>query len=272
MTSPSVRRAAVAGSFYPADPRALHAAVGELLACAVPLESILPPKALIVPHAGYIYSGPVAAAAYSTLLPVRDRIRRVVLLGPNHRVALRGMALPSALAFDTPLGEVPVDRESWLALQGEAEVVVDDKPHALEHSLEVHLPFLQSVLEHFSVIPLVVGAVAPRSVARVIERLWDGPETLIVVSSDLSHYHSYIQAQRCDNATTQQILELDPTLNHEQACGATPVNGLLIAAARHGLAPHLLDLRNSGDTSGDRQRVVGYTSIALCEEAGHVRH
>lgn len=272
MAVASIRPAAVAGMFYPSDPRVLHAQVGDYLAKAVPMEDIPPPKALVVPHAGYVYSGPVAASGYACLGEMRSVIRRVVLLGPNHRVPLAGMALPASLTFDTPLGPVEVDREAWLTLQGRPDVVVDDRPHDREHSLEVHLPFLQTVLERFTLIPLVVGQAPAEAVASLLESVWGGAETLIVVSSDLSHYHPYRQAQSCDRATVDQILGLRSDLDHQQACGATPVNGLLLAARRHHLEPHLLDLRNSGDTSGDRQRVVGYASVGFCERAPLVRH
>jgi MEMO1 family protein len=272
MANASIRHPAVAGMFYPSDPRALQSQVGEYLAQAVPLELIPPPKALVLPHAGYVYSGPVAATGYAALAALRSVIRRVILLGPNHRVALTGMALPASLIFQTPLGPVEVDREHWLALQDRPGVVVDDRPHDLEHSLEVHLPFLQTVLERFTLTPLVVGQAGAESVADLLDTVWGGPETLIVVSSDLSHYHPYHQARRCDQATAEQILSLKGGLDHQQACGATPVNGLLLAARRHGLEPHLLDLRNSGDTAGDRQRVVGYASIGFCEGAPRVRH
>lgn len=272
MANASIRHPAVAGMFYPSDPRALHSQLEEFLSRAVPLEVTPPPKALVLPHAGYIYSGPVAATGYAALKALREVVRRVILLGPNHRVALRGMALPASLTFATPLGPVEVDREHWLTLQDHPDVVVDDRPHQLEHSLEVHLPFLQAVLERFVLTPLVVGEASAESVASVLETVWGGPETLIVVSSDLSHYHTYIQAQRCDRATTEQILSLRGGLDHEQACGATPVNGLLLTARRHHLEPHLLDLRNSGDTSGDRQRVVGYASISFCERTPLVSH
>lgn len=273
MANASVRAAAVAGSFYPADPDTLHMQLTEMLGAAMPLETLAaPPKALIVPHAGYMYSGPVAATAYSSLGATREQIRRVVLLGPCHRIAVRGMALPASLQFDTPLGALEVDRDHWQALQRDPDVIVSDAAHALEHSLEVQLPFLQTTLEHFTLIPILVGMADPAAVARVLETLWGGPETLIVVSSDLSHYQTYQQAGWCDRASIEQILRLDPHLDHQQACGATPVNGLMIAAERHGLQPHLLDLRNSGDTAGDRNRVVGYASVAFCEEPRHARH
>jgi AmmeMemoRadiSam system protein B len=268
MAQVSRRLPAVAGQFYPGDPRVLHTQVTELLSAAASVEAVPPPKAVIAPHAGYIYSGPVAASAYAAIAPLRGTVRRVVLLGPAHRMAVRGFALPAAQSFATPLGEVPVSRDDWVALQARADVEVDDRPHALEHALEVHLPFLQSVLDSFTLVPLLVGDASPEAVAEVLEALWGGAETLIVVSSDLSHYRSYHQAQLCDRATVDHILELRPELDHQQACGATPVNGLLRVAARHGLQPHLLDLRNSGDTAGDRSRVVGYASIAFCEGPG----
>ncbi len=265
MDTPTVRPPAVAGQFYPQDDRVLSTQVAEMLSAAVPLEVIPAPKAIIVPHAGYIYSGPVAASAYAALAPLRARIRRVVLLGPTHRMAVPGFALPAAQAFMTPLGAIPVSRPDWLALQARDDVIVDDRPHALEHSLEVQLPFLQMVLEGFELLPLLVGDADDEAVAEVLDSLWGGPETLIVVSSDLSHYHPYRHAQRCDRATVDQVLALKAGLDHGQACGATPVNGLVLAARAHLLHPHLLDLRNSGDTAGDRASVVGYASIAFCE-------
>lgn len=274
MAIASVRPAAVAGQFYPADERVLRMQVADLLATAVPLEQAPPPKAIIVPHAGYVYSGAVAANAYRALAGLRGQIRRVVMLGPTHRVAIRGFALPAAQVFSTPLGEVPVSRADWLALQARDDVRVDDQPHAFEHCLEVQLPFLQTVLDSFSLVPILVGDAAADAVAELIEALWGGPETLIVISSDLSHYLPYRQAQWIDRSTVEQIVALQPGIGHEQACGATPVNGLLLAARRHGLQPLLLDLRNSGDTAGDRSRVVGYASIAFCEPeaSNHVRH
>lgn len=274
MANASVRPAAVAGQFYPADERVLRIQLAEMLASAVPLEQVAPPKAIVVPHAGYMYSGPVAASAYRALAPLRGQIRRVVMLGPTHRVAVRGFSLPAAQAFMTPLGEVPLSRADWLALQARDDVRVDDLPHALEHCLEVQLPFLQMVLDRFTLVPLLVGDADDESVAELIEALWGGPETLIVISSDLSHYLSYRQAQWIDRSTADQVIALRAGLNHEQACGATPLNGLLLAARRQHLQPHLLDLRNSGDTAGDRTRVVGYASIAFCEPEpdAHARH
>jgi AmmeMemoRadiSam system protein B len=224
---------------------------------------------MIVPHAGYIYSGPVAAMVYARLRSAAARIERVVLLGPVHRVPVRGLALPAASAFATPLGTVPVDLEAVRRLAGLPQVCVSANAHALEHSLEVQLPFLQAVLEKFAVVPLAVGDASAEEVAEVIDRLWGGEETLIVVSSDLSHYLSYSDAQAVDRATAQAILELRTNISHEQACGGTPVNGLLLVAQRRGLVPELVDLRNSGDTAGDKSRVVGYGAFAFTEPAAH---
>jgi hypothetical protein len=261
----TTRPAAVAGAFYPADPAVLARDVAALLDRArARLEPGEPaPKAIIAPHAGYIYSGPVAATVYSRLAPLAGRIRRVVLLGPAHRVAVRGLALPGAAAFDTPLGGVCVDDEAHALLQGLPQVVVSREAHALEHSLEVHLPFLQKMLGDFKLIPLVVGRAAAEEVAQVLDHLWGGDETLVVVSSDLSHYLSYAQAQATDRDTARLILNRQPTLDPHQACGAAPANGLLVVAARRGLGARLLDLRNSGDTAGDRSRVVGYGSFGF---------
>lgn len=261
----SIRHPAVAGLFYPSDQAALAAQVDSMLkAVRVTVPS---PKALIVPHAGYSYSGPVAASGYASLRGLAGRVRRVVLLGPVHRVPVRGLALPGVEAFATPLGIVPVDAAAVSELAALPQVTVSAAAHAAEHSLEVHLPFLQQVFGDFSLVPLAVGDATPAQVAEVLERLWGGPETLLVVSSDLSHYLPYEAARRADRATLERILELQPVLDHQQACGATPINGLLVCARRHGLTPRLLDLRNSGDTAGDRQRVVGYVSVAF-QEAG----
>ncbi len=260
-----IRPAAVAGAFYPGDPAVLLTTVRELLAevGAQAAAGPVAPKAIIAPHAGYVYSGPVAATVYARLAPLRDRVRRVVLLGPAHRVAFHGLALPGATAFATPLGQVPIDLKAADALRDLPQVLVSPQAHALEHSLEVHLPFLQAVLGAFELVPLVVGRATPEEVAEVLDRLWGGDETLIVVSSDLSHYLDYAQAQATDRDTARQILSASPTLDPHQACGAAPVNGLLVAASRRGLDPRLLDLRNSGDTAGDRSRVVGYASFAF---------
>ena len=274
MAIASVRPAALAGQFYPREERVLRMQITEMLAAALPLEHAITPKAIIVPHAGYIYSGGVAAYAYRTLAAVREQVRRVVVLGPAHRAAVRGFVLPAAQAFSTPLGEVPLSRIDWLMLQARGDVYVDDQPHAQEHCIEVQLPFLQTMLGSFSMVPILVGDASDDSVAEVLEALWGGPETLIVISSDLSHYLPYRQAQWTDRSTVDQVLELRPGISHQQACGATPVNGLLLAAQRRLLKPQLLDLRNSGDTAGDRSRVVGYASLVFSEPeaTAHARH
>ncbi|MDH5285553.1 MAG: AmmeMemoRadiSam system protein B [Betaproteobacteria bacterium] len=263
----SIRPPAVAGLFYAGTPRALRRELDDALAQARPASLPAPPKALIVPHAGYVYSGPIAATAYACLDAVRGHVRRVVLLGPCHRVAVRGLALPRAEAFETPLGTVPLDQGAMRALAGLPQVVLSDAAHAHEHSLEVQLPFLQTRLGEFALVPLAVGDASAAEVAEVIERLWGGDETLVVVSSDLSHYHRYDDARSIDAATVRAILAGDSGLDHEQACGATPIAGLLEVARRRGLVPQLLDLRNSGDTAGDRARVVGYAAIAFCPPA-----
>jgi len=260
-----MRAAAVAGQFYPGAPTALAAEVRAHLANAHmrPARGIALPKALIVPHAGYVYSGAIAGTAYARLAGGRETIRRVVLLGPTHRVPVRGLAVPTVRAFATPLGAVDVDREGCAVALALPQVRESDAAHAFEHSLEVQLPFLQQVLGGFRVVPFAVGDATPAEVAEVIERLWGGPETLIVVSSDLSHYLGYADARATDRATADAILALSAELDHRQACGATPINGFLLAARRHGLRPELLDLRNSGDTAGDKARVVGYAAFAF---------
>ena len=257
----TARPAAVAGLFYPEDAARLARDIAGLLAQAPGGDGCV--KALIAPHAGYPYSGPTAARAYRLLETRRAWIRRVVLLGPAHRVFLEGMAVPSVEAFSTPLGEVPVDRAAVARALELPGVQVRDDAHAAEHSLEVHLPFLQSVLDHFEVVPVVVGVCPARDVAALLDVLWGGDETLIVVSSDLSHFHAYEDARRLDAETTAHIEARQATLGPEDACGAFAVNGLLLAAQAHGLDVRTLDVRNSGDTAGDRQRVVGYGAYAL---------
>jgi len=261
---PDVRPAAVAGMFYPEDARELADEVAAYLDCTGEAPQAPGfPKALIVPHAGYVYSGPIAASAYDLLRPARGIVRRVVVLGPCHRVPVRGLALPRASAFATPLGRIPVDADALRAIRDLPQVVESAATHAGEHALEVQLPFLQRVLGEFSLVPLVVGDSAPGDVAEVLDRLWGGAETLLVISSDLSHYHAYDSAREIDRDTVRAILDFDAGITHEQACGATPVAGMLIAAKCKGLATRLLDCRNSGDTAGDRHRVVGYASFAL---------
>jgi MEMO1 family protein len=261
-TLDSVRPAAVAGLFYPGAPTVLARDVDDALARA---RQVSPgrPKALIVPHAGYVYSAQVAAAAYACLRSSSATIKRVVILGPCHRIPLAGLALPSARAFATPLGRVPLDAAATEAISALPQVVCSDAAHAREHALEVQLPFLQRLLGSFSIVPLAVGDATADEVAEVLERLWGGPETLVVISSDLSHYHGYDEARRRDQATVGAILRLDPAIDHEQACGATPIAGLLSVAKRRGLVPKLVGLCNSGDTAGDKQRVVGYAAFAF---------
>ncbi|MEJ2344739.1 MAG: AmmeMemoRadiSam system protein B [Gammaproteobacteria bacterium] len=252
-----VRYPAVAGMFYPEDPAALRRMVREFLDAAPTSAPV--PKALIVPHAGYVYSGPIAASAYACLQPARDTIRRVVLLGPSHRVPFHGLAASSAEQFVTPLGPVPLDREAIDVLLELPQVHLLDEAHELEHSLEVHLPFLQEVLAAFTLVPLVVGEASAEEVDGVLERLWGGPETLIVVSSDLSHYHDYATARGMDTRTSRAIEQLhDGDIGYDDACGRNPVRGLLHAARTHGLHASTLDLRSSGDTAGPRDQVVGY--------------
>jgi AmmeMemoRadiSam system protein B len=261
----AVRHAVVDGMFYPAAPGVLRAQVAGYLAGVGPAAARLP-KLLITPHAGYEYCGAVAACAYALLGHRREPIiRRVVLLGPAHRVPVRGLATPEADAFETPLGQIALDVASLASLDGLPQVIRDDRAHDYEHSLEVQLPFLQTLLGSFTLVPLVVGDASADAVAQVLELLWGGEETLIVISSDLSHYLPYEQAQALDYATAQRILSLDAGLTTHEACGATAINGALLAARRHGLTPRLLDLRNSGDTAGDRGRVVGYGAIAFEE-------
>jgi hypothetical protein len=259
-----IRPPAVAGMFYPGNTAVLQRTVDELLAAAA-TPTADQPKALIVPHAGYIYSGSTAALGYAALAPWRATIRRVVLLGPTHRVAVAGLALTEADALATPLGTVAVDTAALAKIADLPQVVASDRVHAQEHSLEVHLPFLQRALDDFRIVPLAVGHAAPEDVAEVLDRLWGGPETLIVISSDLSHFLPYAAANQVDRDTCAHILDLDAHIHPEQACGAYPMNGLLLAARRRGLVPALLHRCNSGDTAGDRNRVVGYAAFTFHE-------
>lgn len=258
------RRPAVAGLFYPDDPRELAAEVRRHVREAGPATGPVP-KAIIAPHAGYVYSGAVAGRVYARLAPARATIRRVVLVGPSHRVPFRGLAVPTADVFTTPLGPVPVDREGVEHALALPWVVERDDAHAGEHSLETQLPFLQEVLDDFSLVPLAAGDAEAEEVASVLDALWGGPETLVVISTDLSHYHDRATARRLDEATTRAIEALRPeALDWESACGRVGVRGLLVAARQRGLAPHTLELRSSADAGGPPDRVVGYGAYAFC--------
>ena len=264
----TIRPPAVAGSFYPGQVDVLRDDLASCLAVTPApqlVEATGQLKALIVPHAGYIYSGGTAGHAYALLAPLAGRIRRVVLLGPCHRVSVRGLAAPTVKAFATPLGSVPLDRGAIDALADLPQVVASDAAHAQEHSLEVQLPFLQTVLGEFDLVPLAVGQTGAAEVAQVLDRLWGGAETLIVISSDLSHFHTYGEAQKIDHATATQILALEQLTSFEQACGALPINGLIAVARRRGLTIRRVAQCNSGDTAGDKARVVGYAAFALYE-------
>ncbi len=262
----TIRPAAVAGMFYPGKAGELALEVEELLGGVERFEPQFGhPKALIVPHAGYIYSGPIAAAAYDELAPARGIVKRVVLLGPVHRVAVRGLALPACDSFETPLGQVPLDAGALRELAGLPQVVRSDPAHAQEHSLEVQLPFLQRMLGEFALVPFAVGTASVDEVAAVIERLWGGPETLFVISSDLSHYHPYEEARRIDRSTVTRIASFATDLDHEEACGATPLNGFLQMACAKKLNIRLLAACNSGDTAGGKGQVVGYSAFTLYE-------
>lgn len=267
MTVPSVRAPAVAGAFYPADPVVLRDQVDRLLAAApAPQPGAVRPAALIVPHAGYVYSGSTAALAYRLL--AGSEVDKVVVIGPTHRVAVRGVALPTAAAFATPLGPLRVWPGAREALAAVPWAIMHDGTHRDEHAVEVQLPFLQRVLGEVDIVPLNAGAATGEQVADVVEALWDSPATLVVISSDLSHYLTYDEARSRDAATIAQIMALHGPLDHDQACGATPVSGMLEVARRRGLVPRLLGACSSGDTAGDRDRVVGYCAVAFEAEEG----
>lgn len=259
----SIRQPAVAGTFYPSDPEELRIMVKDFIEMC-PESGHTTPKAIIVPHAGYIYSGPIAAAVYSRVRSASKSIKRVVLLGPSHRVGFAGLATSSADYFSSPLGNVPIDKATSESLITLPFVSRLDKAHQHEHSLEVQLPFLQIVLDNFCLIPIVAGDASPDQVGQLLDRLWGGPETLIVVSSDLSHYHDYETAQRMDRQTTRAIESLDwEQIGFDNACGRTPVNGLLFTAKTRQLSATTVDLRNSGDTAGPKDQVVGYGAYAF---------
>ena len=260
----AIRPPAVAGTFYPADAARLRSTVEGHLVDGEGARGERPPKALIAPHAGYVYAGAVAGHAFAALGDRASEISRVVVIGPAHFVPFRGIALPSAAAFRTPLGDVPLDAEAITRIRDLPRVAFADAPHEPEHAIEVELPFLQSVLGDFALVPLLVGDATAEEVAAVLERLWDGPETLIVISSDLSHYEGYARASEHDAATAAAIERLDAAaLGPRDACGYLPIAGLLVEARRRGMEVERLDLRNSGDTAGPKDRVVGYGAWAF---------
>jgi AmmeMemoRadiSam system protein B len=263
MRTASVRMSAVAGLFYPGDPQQLRAELATLLAKA-PMRAAAEVKAVIAPHAGYVYSGTIAAIAFARLRERAKEIARVVVIGPAHYVALRGIAVPSAASFATPLGAIAVDRDALEAIADLPCVVTHDAAHAPEHALEVELPFLQMMLGDFKLVPLVVGDAEPEEVAQTLSRVWGGAETLVVISSDLSHYHDYDSAKHLDAATAGVIERGEwARLCSRDACGYLPIAGFLIEAAQRGLRAERLAMCNSGDTAGDRARVVGYGAWAF---------
>lgn len=258
----TIRPAAVSGQFYPANPAELEQMVKSLLDGVhdVPASA----KAIIAPHAGLVYSGPIAATVYASLLADKERISRVVLLGPSHRVYLKGLALSSADYYETPLGKIEIDQDAYDSVRNLPQVSVADAAHAQEHSLEVHLPFLQHILDQFKLVPIVVGEASPEEVAEVLEILWGDEDTQVIISSDLSHFHDYETAQQLDASTSKAIENLQiESIGSEQACGCMPMRGLLQIAKNKDLKVKTLDLRNSGDTAGTKDRVVGYGAYAI---------
>lgn len=262
----NTRPAAVAGLFYPDNVSQLKLMLDDMLDDVT--SPAPPPKAMIVPHAGYIYSGPIAASAYASLKYVRDQIKQIILLGPSHRLAFNGMALSSAQYFVTPLGKIPLDTALIETLSTLPDTQILDQAHQQEHSLEVQLPFLQAVLNDFTLVPIVVGHCPTPSLAKVLEACWGNEQTLIVISSDLSHYHDYDTAKKLDSETSEAIMQLRyDDIHPDMACGSYPVNGLLSIAQRHHLQAACIDVRNSGDTAGDHQHVVGYGSYFFYEDS-----
>ena len=262
-----VRPAAVAGLFYPDSRVELRRMIDRLLRSTFSDDAAPLPKAILTPHAGYVYSGPVAASAMEAMRCGNGRVERVVLIGPSHRVRVRGLALPAADCFETPLGKVEIDIEASRSLLDLPQVRIDAAPHAREHGLEVEIPFLQQVFGHFRIVPLVAGDATVEEVSEVLERLWGGDETVFVISSDLSHFLDYDAAREMDQDTVERILRFEESIDVHHACGAAVINGFLPVAKKHHLEPKILDLRNSGDTAGGRDRVVGYCAMAFCRTA-----
>lgn len=258
-----IRPPAVAGQFYPGSVPALRRAVQDYIERASE-PSGTPPKAIVGPHAGYIYSGPIAGSAYAYLAKANGAVKRVILIGPAHWSPVHGLAASSAQAFASPLGTIPVDRQSVDIALEFSQVQIKDEAHVREHCLEVHLPFLQAIFRDFSIVPLLVGSCPPDQVAQILEALWGGPETVLIISSDLSHYHDYETAVKLDTATSRAIEHLE-FVEEGQACGRVAINGLLALAKKHQLQVETVDLRNSGDTAGPRDRVVGYGAYVFRE-------
>jgi AmmeMemoRadiSam system protein B len=263
MIMAKIRYPAVAGQFYPGEAEQLKRSVEGYLANSVEAAG-KPPKAIIAPHAGYIYSGPIAGTAYSYLAQANGNVKRVVLIGPSHRAATRGLAASAAQAFATPLGRIPLDRDSAQLMEPLKQVSVFEDAHTREHCLEVQLPFLQTLFSDIEIVPLVVGDASPTEVAEVLDKLWGGRETVVVVSSDLSHYHDYATATRLDKETSKGI-EGFQMISEGQACGRRAINGLLHLAKQRQMRVRTVDLRNSGDTAGPRDRVVGYGAYVFWE-------
>ncbi len=258
----NIRKSAVAGLFYPDVPQELESSVDQFLLNARASDVI--PRAIIVPHAGYIYSAQIAAQAYKTLVPLRNKIKRIILAGPSHRVPFYGCALSSAEYYATPLGNIPLDQAANLALIEAGYAKILDAAHAQEHSIEVHLPFLLRALGTFNLVPIVVGEANPDEVARLFDYFWHDTESIYVISSDLSHFHPYNEAKEIDAATSQSIMQRDSeSIGPEQACGCRPLNGLLTLARKYDLSIKILDVCNSGDTAGDKSRVVGYGAYVV---------
>lgn len=258
----SIRHAAVAGMFYPKNQDELQQSINTYLNAAK--SNNMAPKAIIVPHAAYIYSGPIAASAYRLLKNFPRQIKRVLLFGPAHRMAFSGLALSQAERFSTPLGQIPIDQQATKQIEHLPQVRYLEQAHEAEHSLEVHLPFLQTVLEDFHLLPILVGDAQPADVGEIIKLLWRESDTLIVISSDLSHYHDYATAREMDHATSKAIEEYRfEDISYEHACGRNPIGGLLWFAQKNKLLIHTLDLRNSGDTAGNKDRVVGYGAYCV---------
>ncbi len=261
-----VRTTAVAGAFYPSEPEILSKDIQRYIE-ETPSVSLPVPKAIIVPHAGYEYSAGVAASAYKLLKSGRKSIKKVVILAPSHKIGFNGMALTKASAYETPLGNVEIDKEMNEQLLALPLVDYLEEAHKSEHSLEVQLPFLKEALDDFKLIPVITGNASPTDVETLLETVWGKKDTLIVISTDLSHYLPYNEACILDNKTKTAIENLDiDSIEQEQACGYVPLKGMLTIAKAKKMQVETLEVKNSGDTSGSKNRVVGYGAWAFLEK------
>ena len=258
-----IKQADVAGMFYPGEEASLRQMVDGFIQKALSFD--LRPRAIIAPHAGYIYSGSIAGTAYKTIAAVRDQIENVIIMSPAHRFYLRGIALHMADAFATPLGNIPVNIGIVKKIKQFSSVQWEERSFIQEHGLETHLPFIQRAFKPgIKIVPMIVGECQESEVAEILESVWEDPRNFVIISSDLSHFHSYADAKKLDRNTVDLIQNLDSqSLDTEFACGHYPICGLLNLARNRKLKIKALDIRSSGDTAGSKESVVGYGSFAV---------